>query len=148
MLKPNSKKSVRPIKVKNSLSKVLLLVLSDPQKRAYYNKHGRQINADSTGINPEEFFKAQFGGDKFADIIGEISIARDFKDAMNNMESGGQNDESLTAEQRVEIRTKRVEKLSSKLIDKLSLYSDAFPITENGEVPIVLSMEEISKELM
>jgi hypothetical protein len=40
-------------------------------------------------MDPEEFFKQQFGGDKFMDYIGEISIGKDFEDAVSSMNEGG-----------------------------------------------------------
>ncbi|KAJ3282134.1 hypothetical protein HDU76_008770, partial [Blyttiomyces sp. JEL0837] len=139
-------------------------VLSDPQRRAAYNMYGNQTGGgagDAFFVDPEEFFKQQFGGDKFADIIGEISIAKDFKEAMNSMNqeanaaanggasavdggSGANGTGSTTAngasagtggisslesmESRMEIREARIVKLVNSLIEKLSLYTEAFPI--------------------
>ena len=40
-------------------------------------------------MNPEDFFKQTFGGDRFVDYIGEISIARDFGDALHGGGGGG-----------------------------------------------------------
>ncbi|KAJ1569148.1 hypothetical protein HK405_009219, partial [Cladochytrium tenue] len=108
-------------------------VLADPQRRAAYNMFGSsQVGgAESMVVDPEEFFKQQFGGGKFDDIIGEISIARDFKEAMamaNSDEAGTVNPtENLSASDRFEIREVRITKLVINLIDKLSLFTDAFP---------------------
>ncbi|RKO91127.1 X-domain of DnaJ-containing-domain-containing protein, partial [Blyttiomyces helicus] len=108
-------------------------VLSDPQRRAHYNLYGRGApGADLNFVDPEEFFRAQFGGEKFLDIIGEISIAKDFKDVISGLSKGaggeGAKTESLTYEERATIRTQRVDKLVGTLNAKLSLYVDAFPL--------------------
>lgn len=123
-------------------------VLYDPQKRAHYNKYGKQLNADASKINPEEFFKSQFGGDKFSDIIGDISIARDFQEAMSSIEGSPQTSESLTQVQKQEIRQQRVATLASNLVTKLSLYTDAFPLFDKSEAPIGVSYEQIQKEAL
>ena len=140
-------------------------VLSDPQKRSFYDTHGLEAKSDSIFVDPEEFFKSQFGGDKFTDFIGEISIAKDFKDAMNTSQQGSNStsqieDVSLTHEERMVIRESRVltlvEKLKGSLyfrviielcIAKLSLYVDGFPL-ETDELPIGTTMEAISNECM
>lgn len=62
-------------------------VLSDPVLRKKYNEFGPKNAAPEGGfMNPEEFFQAQFGGDRFIDIIGELAIAKHFKSAMANAE--------------------------------------------------------------
>ncbi|KAK5671122.1 DnaJ-like protein [Batrachochytrium dendrobatidis] len=43
-------------------------------------------------VDPEQFFRQQFGGDMFVDIIGEISIARNFKDVMAAKDPSKSND--------------------------------------------------------
>lgn len=85
-------------------------------------------------VDPEDFFKQSFGGDRFVDIIGEISIGKDMRDALETAE---EDEEELTPEekaakevQKVEseqernlVRLKRVEILTEKLIAKLNLYN-------------------------
>ncbi|KAJ1565498.1 hypothetical protein HK096_002447 [Nowakowskiella sp. JEL0078] len=133
-------------------------VLSEPQRRSHYNAYGKSTgNSDSVFIDPEEFFKQQFGGDKFVDLIGEISIAKDFKEAIsamssdtNNPQSGEKANTGVTFEQRMETRSKRVSKLVEALILKLSLYVDAFPmITSNSDdSPVGTTMELLAKEAL
>ncbi|KAJ3121596.1 hypothetical protein HK098_003569 [Nowakowskiella sp. JEL0407] len=130
-------------------------VLSDPQRRAHYNSYGKsQTTADSSFIDPEEFFKQQFGGDKFVDFIGEISIAKDFKEAMSSINEqqspeAAKPTPQMSYEKRMEIRTKRVDGLVEKLISKLSLYVEAFPIFDPKEDgPIGTSMEAIASEAL
>ncbi|EGF79832.1 hypothetical protein BATDEDRAFT_12013 [Batrachochytrium dendrobatidis JAM81] len=131
-------------------------VLSDPQRRSFYNIHGKAAAVGSEGsvfVDPEQFFRQQFGGDMFVDIIGEISIARDFKDVMaakdpsksndlttdsnsSTINSGtevpstdattqAKQDSALMYKQRRLIRKERIQKLSHNLVAKLSLYTDA-----------------------
>lgn len=97
------------------------------------------MNSDSF-TDPEQFFKQQFGGDKFVSIIGEISIARDFKDAMK------QNDKPTTTEERISARNARIDELVSHLIDKLSLYSSTFPSSD--QTPVGTTIEHLSFEAL
>jgi DnaJ-class molecular chaperone len=104
-------------------------VLYDPARRALYNKHGTAQASDGIFADPDAFFKNQFGGDKFMDIIGEISIAKDFGDAMRG------DDAISSPEKRMETRTERVNTLTTKLKAKLSLYTDAFPVQLEDSEP-------------
>ncbi|KAI0235677.1 DnaJ-like protein [Massospora cicadina] len=58
--------------------------LSDPKLRSKYNEFGSTAKATPEGgfVDPDEFFKQSFGGELFVDIIGEIYLARDFKNLM------------------------------------------------------------------
>jgi DnaJ-class molecular chaperone len=52
-------------------------VLSDPQLRKQYNEFGQKNGgggAEAAFQDPEELFGQMFGGDKFEDLIGTISI--------------------------------------------------------------------------
>ena len=60
-------------------------VLSDPELRHKYNEFGPQtpgLTPEDGFVDPEEVFGSLFGGDKFQDIIGTISIGRDMKEAL------------------------------------------------------------------
>ncbi|PVF99843.1 DnaJ-domain-containing protein [Serendipita vermifera] len=55
-------------------------VLSDPNLRAAYDKHGIQEVGALNGAgmeDPSAFFAAVFGGDRFHDYIGEISLMKE-----------------------------------------------------------------------
>ncbi|KAI1316904.1 hypothetical protein EDD11_009304 [Mortierella claussenii] len=114
-------------------------ILSDPKLRSDYNKYGHNKDVSPEGgfVNPEAFFKQQFGGDRFVDIIGEISIGRDMRDALNEPEDETATD--LTPEEKAkreasasevkdkardEARQARVDKLVKNLVHKLSIYTD------------------------
>ena len=61
--------------------------LSDPTLRKKYNEFGPKESAPEGGyVDPEEVFGAIFGGDKFLPIIGQISLARDMKSALQEAE--------------------------------------------------------------
>src|ERR1700712_339700 len=51
--------------------------LSDPTLRKKYNEFGSKESQPEGGfVDPEEIFGAMFGGERFAPIIGQISLAK------------------------------------------------------------------------
>jgi curved DNA-binding protein CbpA len=57
--------------------------LSDPQLRHKYNEFGPKESAPEGGfVDPEEVFGAIFGGERFIPLIGQLSLARDMKTAL------------------------------------------------------------------
>ena len=57
--------------------------MSDPDLRKKYNEFGPKESAPEGGyVDPEEVFGAIFGGERFLPIIGQISLARDMKAAL------------------------------------------------------------------
>lgn len=82
--------------------------------------------------------------DKFVDIIGEISIAKDFGEAMR----GGDVMDRTSPAERIQARQERIHLLTSKLKEKLSLYTDAFPAALPDSEPIGTTMEHIANEAM
>jgi len=125
-------------------------VLSDPVLRKKYNEYGPGKSSDPEGgfMDPEEFFKQQFGGEMFIDIIGELSLGKDFKNVMargngsedgdsESLEGGDGNGTTQTEaglknksyekrlqemEERKKVRDERVQELAQKLIKKLEKY--------------------------
>lgn len=70
-------------------------VLSDNHLRADYDKHGKKKPTDEVGLKEAtEMFGNLFGGERFIDLIGEISLLRDFGKASEIM---------MTEEEREEI---------------------------------------------
>ena len=60
--------------------------LSDPALRKKYNEFGSKESAPDGGfVDPEEVFGAIFGGDRFIPIIGNISLAKDMKTALQEV---------------------------------------------------------------
>lgn len=60
-------------------------VLSDPQLRHKYNEFGAStpgLVPEDGFVDPEEVFGSLFGGKRFQDIIGTISIGKDMKEAL------------------------------------------------------------------
>ncbi|KAI8876956.1 DnaJ-domain-containing protein [Backusella circina FSU 941] len=122
-------------------------ILSDPKLRKRYNEMGEEtgVKPDGGFVDPEEFFKQSFGGERFLDIIGEISIGREMRDAL---ETADEDETELTEEekaakeaQKVEseeeknaVREKRIETLVEKLITKLKLYD---PKSEKSFVELI-----------
>ena len=71
--------------------------LSDDTLRRKYNEFGPKESAPEGGyVDPEEVFGAIFGGERFVSIIGNISLARDMKTALQEAEDaevdGAEND--------------------------------------------------------
>ncbi|KAI6012205.1 DnaJ-domain-containing protein [Pisolithus marmoratus] len=61
--------------------------LSDPTLRKKYNEFGPKESQPEGGfVDPEELFSAIFGGERFVPIIGQISLARDMKAALQEAE--------------------------------------------------------------
>src|SRR6267154_3561493 len=61
--------------------------LSDPELRKKYNEFGPKESQPEGGfVDPEEIFGAMFGGERFAPIIGQISLAKDMKAALQEVE--------------------------------------------------------------
>ncbi|KAF9269182.1 DnaJ-domain-containing protein [Marasmius fiardii PR-910] len=63
-------------------------VLSDPNLRTIYDKNGKSMVDKEGGINIEDaagFFANVFGGERFVDYVGEISIMKDMTTAATTM---------------------------------------------------------------
>jgi curved DNA-binding protein CbpA len=108
-------------------------ILSDPSLRDHYDRHGKEnkLQPESGFADPEKLFKELFGGDLFVDIIGELSISRDFGDAMSHMSKNDGNSSpnmsemsTLTPEEREKKRTERVNRLAKNLLHKIAFFVD------------------------
>ncbi|KAJ3775991.1 X-domain of DnaJ-containing-domain-containing protein [Lentinula raphanica] len=63
-------------------------VLSDPNLRAVYDKNGKAMTDKEGGLSMDDaagFFANVFGGERFHDYIGEISIMKDMTEAASTM---------------------------------------------------------------
>ncbi|CAI2178113.1 6069_t:CDS:2 [Funneliformis geosporum] len=131
-------------------------ILSNPDLRKKYNEYGGKNDVEPEGgfVNPEDFFKQQFGGDRFVDIIGEISIGRDMKEVLQNAATEDTNGDvtemrrETNEEERENIRQQRVDKLVSNLIHKLSMYVDSNDAkgTEQFKKVIEFEAEDLKAE--
>lgn len=71
---------------------VAYTTLSDPQLRHKYNEFGKSSKdggpgGDDAMVDPEAIFSTLFGGERFQDIIGTISLGSEMKSAMQAEES-------------------------------------------------------------
>lgn len=135
-------------------------VLSDPVLRKRYNEMGGEtgIRPDGGFMDPEDFFKQTFGGDRFVDIIGELSIGREMKEAMEIYKDV--DPKTLTAEQKLEMeeekkkfekakianREARVQLLFTKLSNKLSLYTELNDVPEEARYAAFSNIVQIEAE--
>jgi DnaJ-class molecular chaperone len=107
----------------------------DPSKRDLYNKYGKQgLQVDANGVDigqaATQLFSLLFGGDRFMDVFGEVSISY-----MMNL----QNDEEISRETNEEkqnemiqekmriFQEKREEKLVYKLLIKIEPFVQQAP---------------------
>lgn len=108
--------------------------LQDPEKRLRYNKFGKKESELS--VDPGELFRRHFGGGRFVDIIGELSIAKDIASAMDE---GGKTE--ISVEDRQKEMDERIAKLVETLNNKLALYVDSFPFDISKEERESLAVE-------
>ncbi|ORY31242.1 putative chaperone regulator [Naematelia encephala] len=152
-------------------------VLSDPALRHKYNEFGQKNGggaAEPAGgfSDPEEVFGKMFGGDRFEDLIGDISIGKDMKDAFQ--QQADQEDmmvgpggrpmmtpeamqrkmarDRLRAEEKARVRKERVDKLAAHLVNKLAIFAEAArgpedkPVATSFQEKCRLEAEELREE--
>ncbi|KAI0247329.1 DnaJ-domain-containing protein [Lactifluus subvellereus] len=124
--------------------------LSDPQLRHKYNEFGPKESAPEGGfVDPEEVFGAIFGGERFLPLIGQLSLARDMKTALQEAdEAEGEGSTPVardakgreiispeekarreekarkTAAEKAAAREERVQKLVESLRHKLGIFTE------------------------
>jgi len=134
--------------------------LSDPQLRHKYNEFGSKESAPEGGfIDPEEVFGAIFGGERFLPLIGQLSLARDMKTALQEAdeaegesttpvardakgreiispEEKARRDEKArkVAAEKAAAREERVLKLIENLRHKLSIFTESATSVNDPEV--------------
>jgi len=123
-------------------------ILSDPNLRANYNKYGKSDANNELFSDPSEFFRQQFGGEKFSDLIGDISIFNDLSNAATEPtnKTPAETEEELQKKQLE--RQKRVSALSLKLIERLSTYTHSFPLDENTNKSMNVDLKLVSENAM
>ncbi|GAA5839649.1 hypothetical protein JCM11251_003569 [Rhodosporidiobolus azoricus] len=78
---------------------VAYTTLSDPKLRKQYNEFGRSSKDGGTAeemVDPEAIFSTLFGGERFQDIIGTISLGSEMKSAMQAEETDDEDDSADT----------------------------------------------------
>lgn len=110
------------------------------------------VNPDAV-VDPEEVFGNLFGGERFHDIIGTISLGREMKEAMQKDSSELETDASAPgsqaasapeqenskeeaqriAQEKEAQREERVSNLADKLARKLSIYAESVHSAANEE---------------
>ncbi|KAG2052376.1 DnaJ-domain-containing protein [Suillus hirtellus] len=134
--------------------------LSDSELRKKYNEFGPKESQPEGGfVDPEEIFGAMFGGERFAPIIGQISLAKDMKAALQEVEENEDEDnkdvkrdakgkeilseeekarkeekEKKLAAEKAAARAERVQKLVENLGRKLSIFTESATSPYDPEV--------------
>lgn len=107
-------------------------------------------------VDPEEVFGKMFGGDAFADLIGDISIGKEMKDVFQQQAEDAPEDyvmgpkgqpvltpeaqarraarEKAASDAKAAERTERVNKLAEHLTRKLSVFAEAAKSVEDPDV--------------
>ncbi|KAL4398839.1 DnaJ-like protein [Malassezia pachydermatis] len=84
-------------------------VLSDSNARADYDRYGKKKPTDEVGLKEAtEMFGNLFGGERFVDLIGEISLIKDFGRASEIM---------MTDEEREEMERQMSESMNKDKVD-------------------------------
>ncbi|MCJ1308891.1 hypothetical protein MMC25_002546 [Agyrium rufum] len=90
-------------------------VLSNPQLRAAYDKYGKEQAMPSSGFeDPAEFFGVIFGGEAFADLIGEISLMKDLTKTMDITQKQMEEEETLDKAQEKLEKNEKGEKIEKE----------------------------------
>jgi hypothetical protein len=132
------------------------VVLTDSRRR--YNEFGKSNQQGVDGfIDPEAVFSTLFGGEKFQDIIGTVSLGQEMKTAMQKESeeeeeakpvkskkemtpeekaAKAESDRKEAAE-RAQIREERVVKLIDALLKKISIFTEQ--ARDSGNDPEVAS---------
>lgn len=68
-------------------------VLSNPEERKKYNEYGPASKQQESGfVDPEQVFSSLFGGERFEDLIGKVSIGAEMKSALQKEEEQQEHD--------------------------------------------------------
>ena len=117
-------------------------VLSDDDMRVKYDKYGEKGISEQM-VDPGEFFKQQFGGDRFTNIIGEISIGAAFKSMDKEMTEEQKKENQL--EQDAAMR-QRIEKLTLNLLNKLNIYVEDPNNEETFKQLVTIEAQDLKQE--
>eukprot|EP00834_Sanchytrium_tribonematis_P002781 NODE_93_length_21530_cov_0.700387.p8 type:complete len:375 gc:universal NODE_93_length_21530_cov_0.700387:9251-8127(-) len=117
-------------------------VLSDPDMRAKYDKHGEDGISEQM-VDPGEFFRQQFGGDRFQNIIGEISIGNAFKNMGQDMT---EEQKKVAEEEQHAAMKKRIELLTENLLKKLSIFVEDPANEETFKQLVLIEAQDLKEE--
>lgn len=122
-------------------------ILSDSTLRDRYDSMGRDAATPSEGfMNAQDFFKQMFGGDKFVNLIGDISLGKILNDMMTAPSTQSY---SMTKEQQAELERlhkERIDMLLHHLIQKTNYYTQGLYSHYQFQEMIFNEAKDLSKE--
>jgi curved DNA-binding protein CbpA len=143
-------------------------ILSDPTLRTRYDTMGKEAATPEGGfMNAKDFFRQMFGGEKFVNLIGEISLGNILNDMMTNTTQEGSSTAdsasvstpgrkqgtgasySLTKEQQAELdrlHKERVDMLVGHLIQRTNYYTQGIYSASQFEDMIRKEALDLAKE--
>ncbi|KAG8887474.1 hypothetical protein FRB98_009555 [Tulasnella sp. 332] len=110
-------------------------VLADPNTRTVYDKNGKDMIEKMSGpgdIDPAAFFAKMFGGDRFYDLIGELSMLKEMSEMADVMMS----DEEKAALE------KEKEEASGKHVDHSTSATAGAPTSATAEASPTAELNE------
>lgn len=124
--------------------------LTDPALRKKYNEFGPKESAPEGGyVDPEEVFGAIFGGERFIPIIGEISLAKDMKSALQDEDNGENVPRDAKGREIIspEERAKREEKAKRVATEVFTSVFIVYTSSQNASYRKLLSGNSVSTSL-
>ncbi|KAL9638256.1 MAG: hypothetical protein Q9164_001659, partial [Protoblastenia rupestris] len=112
-------------------------VLSNKELRARYDKYGKeQAKPDQGFEDPSEFFSMIFGGEAFADLIGELSLMKDLTKTMDITAKQMEEEEAAeTAEAKMEAKDEKEAATNIPTAGASVPPRPAFPESHNTSTP-------------
>lgn len=94
-------------------------ILSDPAKRADYDKHGKAAVSEGAAMDPATVFGMMFGSDMFEDFVGQLAMASVAAMGFDAAASGQPNDQGAMHAKLQQLQQVRVAQLTQKLAARL-----------------------------
>lgn len=126
-------------------------VLSDAELRKRYDQYGKEGAIPEAGFeDPGEFFTTIFGGEAFADLIGEISLIKDLTKTMEiamKEEEGGEDQDTAAAHAAAEAKAEGTPYGRQSTASSFSGLTITDAVEKKADSPGVEPTETVASEL-